>query len=345
MGNRKCLIVTLADNNFISQAKQLFSSIYWSSGWDGDYMLLAHNIEEHDLKWFKNKGILVTSCNLVTEKPWGKNGDFFKPLIADKFYLFKEEFKKWEKIIYIDADIIVNGPLDELTKVKKFGAVNDIFNRKMHTQFDLNEDKCLLFNDFNLNRKAFNAGLFVFNTELIYPNLFNELRNFLNHYNSCLKYGEQSALNYFFGDIREELPAIYNVCVNYLNFKIPKKIKCIVLHFAKKEDIPILWDSKNQYYTLWFKNLEKADYINLKIIQTSEKWSFFKIHYFSIILKSLFYCNKTINQISFWIKYKFTPNLLYIIYTPDRIIGKIGNKIKRCNPKLYYKLKKRKDGI
>ena len=39
-------MVTLADENYIDQAKQLFSSVYWNSGWKGDYMLLAHNIPE-----------------------------------------------------------------------------------------------------------------------------------------------------------------------------------------------------------------------------------------------------------------------------------------------------------
>lgn len=50
---KKNLIVTLADKNYIDQAKQLFSSVYFNAGWNGDYMLLAHEISESELRWFK----------------------------------------------------------------------------------------------------------------------------------------------------------------------------------------------------------------------------------------------------------------------------------------------------
>ena len=43
------LLVTLADKNYIQQAKQLFSSVYWNAGWKGDYMLWAHEIPEEEL--------------------------------------------------------------------------------------------------------------------------------------------------------------------------------------------------------------------------------------------------------------------------------------------------------
>jgi len=39
---KKSVLVTLADENYIYQAKQLFSSVYFNVGWRGDYMLLAH---------------------------------------------------------------------------------------------------------------------------------------------------------------------------------------------------------------------------------------------------------------------------------------------------------------
>jgi hypothetical protein len=38
----KKLLVTLADEKYIDQAKQLFSSAYWNGGWDGDFMLLSY---------------------------------------------------------------------------------------------------------------------------------------------------------------------------------------------------------------------------------------------------------------------------------------------------------------
>ena len=46
---KKNLLVTLADENYIDRAKQLFSSVYFNAGWKGDYMLLAHEIPEEKL--------------------------------------------------------------------------------------------------------------------------------------------------------------------------------------------------------------------------------------------------------------------------------------------------------
>lgn len=56
------VLITLADENFIEQAKQLFSSVYHNAGWSEDYMLLAHNIPEMKLKWFRERGILIKHC-------------------------------------------------------------------------------------------------------------------------------------------------------------------------------------------------------------------------------------------------------------------------------------------
>ena len=90
---KKSLLVTLADRNFINPAKQLFSGVYHNSGWEGDYMLLAYGIPDEELKWFIDKGILITQCRPV---PYAE--DFkdtrYSPVFFSKFQLFTPEFKK-----------------------------------------------------------------------------------------------------------------------------------------------------------------------------------------------------------------------------------------------------------
>ena len=131
MDNRKNLLVTLADKKYILLAKQLFSSVYWNAGWKGDYMLLSHEISEDDLKWFRDKGILVKKC-----KPLHENAIFYyPPVVLDKFYLFTEEFKKWKNVVFLDADIIVKAPLERLTSIKYLEATRDINFSKLYTQF------------------------------------------------------------------------------------------------------------------------------------------------------------------------------------------------------------------
>ncbi len=344
MANKKNLVVTLADEKYILQAKQLFSSIYWNAGWDGDYLLLAHNIPKKELKWFIEKGIIIKDCQPLTDNSWGKNGDFFQPLIADKFYLFTEEFKKWETIIYIDSDIIIKGPLSIIAKTKKIAAVSDLFYRKLEAQYDIKLKSSNLLTQINLNKTAFNAGMFAFKTDVIYPNLFNDLTCFLNNYNDGLIYGEQSTFNYFFYKKWQKLPIIYNVYVNYLNFNLPKWMDCIALHFAKRENHPILWDKKNKYYHEWKSNLDKADLIELNSIQKVKKWSYLKIQFYSISLKIIFQSVKLKLSIINYFKTNIIPFYKYLIGTPDRSLGKIGSLLKKTSPYLYYKIKKYKDG-
>ena len=112
--NKKNLLVTLADKNYVKQAKQLFSGVYFNAGWKGDYMLLSHNIPEKELKWFRKKGILIKKCKPVIKFKKVR----YSETVVSKFYLFTTEFKKWRNIVYLDGDIIVNASLDRLTKVK-----------------------------------------------------------------------------------------------------------------------------------------------------------------------------------------------------------------------------------
>ena len=70
-------------------------------------MLLAHEIPEKDLKWFRDKGILIRKCDSLIKKLEYTYWDYPSGAL-DKFYLFTPEFKKWKNIIvYLDADIII----------------------------------------------------------------------------------------------------------------------------------------------------------------------------------------------------------------------------------------------
>ena len=116
MKEKKCVLVTLADKNYLVQAKQLFSSVYHNSGWKWDYMLLAHEIPDDQLAWFREKGILVKHVRSLSKRdfPW------LPATVLSKFYVFTEEFKKWDIVVFLDGDIIVRASLDGLTKLITF---------------------------------------------------------------------------------------------------------------------------------------------------------------------------------------------------------------------------------
>ena len=165
---KSSLLVTLADKKYIDQAKQLFSGAYFNAGWQGDYMLLAHDIPDKDLKWFLDKGILVKKCKGVFtdeefEKLHNSWGSKYRPLgfvsiALSKFYLFTPEFKKWKNVVYLDLDIVVRASLEELARVRGFWAVNDMGWKLKRQFFDTNLQ---LFSElkknYNLNKKSFNS--------------------------------------------------------------------------------------------------------------------------------------------------------------------------------------------
>lgn len=348
MENRRNLLVTLSDRSYIQQAKQLFSSVYWNAGWEGDYMLLSHEVPEEELKWFSEKGILVKECKLLLEQAWGKRNEL-PPVIADKFYMFTEEFKKWKNIVYLDSDIIVRGPIEKLTKIKYFGAIQDIHFNRLSSQFH-NLKKFQLNNKtFGLNVLAFNGGVLTFNTNIITPMLFCELTTILKEYINDFIFGEQTALNLYFYKKWSKLPSIYNCFINYFDQKSLRYCKCIILHFARNNDSVPPWEIENSFYQEWKINLEKAELIDLSKIQKVKKWNILSIKFYSTLLnirmiiddlKNSLFRHKLESFFRYRLKYFFIMNFLYIRGTPGRLLGKTGAFIKKYNPDLYYKLKK-----
>lgn len=341
MENKRNLLVTLADEKYIQQAKQLFSSVYWNAGWDGDYMLLSHEIPESELLWFRSKGILIKECRLLLEKGWGDRNDL-PPLIADKFYLFTEEFKKWKSIIYLDSDIIVKSSLDKLADVSYFSAAQNYYFSKLHNQVYNKTEFNSNGQIYDLNSPAFNAGVFVFNTDLITPDTFNELTDLLIGNNERFIYGEQTALNFYFYKKWRKLPPVYNVFMNYHNYKLPKIIKGIVLHFIARRGFPHLWETENVFFNEWKKNLEKAEFIDLSSPRNVKKWNRCKINYYSLLLNLFIIPDRIISRSGDFIKIKTA--LIAAANYPEKVMGSIGSWINRKNPEFYKKFINRKGG-
>ncbi|HOY31110.1 MAG TPA: glycosyltransferase [Bacteroidales bacterium] len=346
MKSKRDLLVTLADRNYIQQSKQLFSSVYWNAGWTGDYMLLSHEIPEEDLKWFRDKGILVKECKPLDNKSITY---VYPPVVLDKFYLFTEEFKAWETIVFLDSDIIVKAPIDGLTKIKSLGAAQDLYFNKLHTQLYNPGKNCFNNKVYDLNIPAYNTGVFAFNTRIIKPETFDELDHFFKDNVAEFKYLDQATLNLVFYKQWEKLPKIYNIFYVYPHFWLPRILKYPIIHFVKCPEHPLLWDIKNPFYAEWKKNLERAELMNLGEIQKVKKWGACKINLFSFLftvhlhiylapyrLKHIFFIYDIQSFFKFRIQYFFAE----AIKTPNRLIGKLGARIQKYSPNLYKKLRK-----
>jgi lipopolysaccharide biosynthesis glycosyltransferase len=333
MKNKKNLLVTLADKNYVEQAKQLFSSVYWNAGWKGDYLLLSYKIPEKELEWFRKKGILIKKCKPVWSKD--KSERLYRKYLGsklNKFYLFTPEFKKWENIIFLDADIIVRASLSELTKVKGFGAVlDDPINNKLLDQFihpaEIGKEAFNKFRKrYNINAEAFNSGVMAFNTRIINKDSFPKLKDLFMNYNNIIppEIVDQPIFNLFFHKTWEKLPFVYNLDIGDFRFINPKKINAIIIHFRGRQCKS--WFCSSPFHNEWKNNLKRAEAINLKKpLKPSKKWVQPKIKSYSRYLEIR--------------SFLFFANLEHIL---KRILGLIGISLYINFPRLYFKLKKLK---
>ncbi|MEK6893343.1 MAG: glycosyltransferase [Nanoarchaeota archaeon] len=330
MKKQKNLLVTLADKNYVKQAKQLFSSVYWNAGWKGDYMLLAHEIPEKELKWFRKKGILIKKCRPLVNKEL-KQGKW-KKLVFSKAYLFTRYFKKWKLVLFLDADIIVRFSLNSLLK-KGFWAAKGHNTReklligKFHARINnCNYEKYKkLRKQLHLNSPAFNTGVMLFDTQLIKSD-FAKFKSMIKEYGEISASGEELIFNLFIGNKWKKLKKYYNLCPDYSlnNYKIKKEeIKAIILHFSLEKP----WNKSSPFYEEWKNNLKKAEKINLRAIPKAKSPD-----------------NKSLNLFLRKLKNNALPVRIRESYSNFKIsadskIGLAGILLKRYSPRTYIKLK------
>ena len=309
----------MADKNFVDQAKQLFASVYFNANWQGDYMLLAHEISEDDLKWFKDKGILIKKCPAVYDDKIGTQ----KGVVLSKLYLFQKEFKEWKNIIFLDADILVRASLDDLTKVNGLMATSVAYDTRLKNQFtdDGKLLKEIYKNKYKLNGITFNTGVFAFSTSIITDDTYDKLLGLFKKFRDVLNYGEEGVLNLFFYKRWKKMPIIYNLWPFYLNKYCrikPNKVKGIILHFIAEEKP---WEEKSYFYREWENNLKKADLIKVNKID-GRRWNKVKITITSAYL-----------------------NIKLIPHKINMHLGLAGLYLKKKLPWLYYSIRPRSANI
>ena len=200
----KNLLVTLANNYYLDQVKQVFSSAYFNAGWRGDCLLLAYhipedkkewfkergieseNISDTDLEWFKERGIKVKKCEPFYDKKIG----FSPPVVLAKLYLFAEGFKQWDQIIFLDGDILIRDSIDALTEVNGLGAVRIMSNTRskflgQFWNYDAGWIKKMK-KKYNLKGPALNSGVLAFSTDIIKPDTLDQFRAIMDEYGNTL---------------------------------------------------------------------------------------------------------------------------------------------------------------
>ncbi len=297
---KKNVLVTVADQNHILKAKQVFACAHFNAGWPGDLLLFSHKIPERDLKWFRRKGILVKKCRPIYKKPRWRTG-----VHTSKLYLFSKGMSKWDRIIYVDTDTIIRASLDWLTKIKGFAVTAELDHQPLYDQFLINSEKSFLQlkktrevtkKNYNLVRTAFNTGVVAFSTNEIKKGTFQKLKKTLALLKDISSYGADSVvLNLYYYRKWTKLPRVFNLhpLLYMHDYKIkPNRIIAIVLHFAGDDPKGKPWYKENPFYREWKENLNKAEFIDRKNIpQPVEIWSGEKIWIYEkyLALKRSFY--------------------------------------------------------
>lgn len=263
------LFVTLADDGYLEQAKQLFWTAREAGGWRGDMMLLGHELSGEGLDWFRDRGILVRSYDALYDgRPGGCS-----PVITTKLRLFSSEFKAWRTVVYCDGDSIIRGPLNPLRKTQGFGAARDwspnLWNQVV-TPSDAAErgvdpEVCRnlvaeLARDYDMAAPTFCAGFFALDTRLLSESTFGEIKGLMDHYEPVSLYSEQLVINLYFQRHWRELSPLYNLQLNseaVNRWYLPSdRLPGFILHFigALKP-----WDPSHPYHAEWREGRRRAD--------------------------------------------------------------------------------------
>ena len=318
--SKKKVLVTLCDESHVDMAKALFSSAYFHGGWDGDYLLLAHQVPEEKLKWFEEKSIKIWRCQPLSEN--SKIKSRWKPVFLSKLYIFDCRIKRWDNVVYLDADCMVR------SSIKKLGKVKGLKARKVMKTFGHSGL------DVNISPKFhFNTGVLAFDTNMVKENTFEEIKNLIPKFMAEARsenhviITDEIVLARYFKNVWKNFSLIYHVIPDQMKefcFVPHHKLKGAILHHVGSfMDSVKPWNKDSYFYPEWQENFSKADQVDIEkpIKAESLLAPFYNILVYYDWGKSFF----SIKNFSLKI---------------DRLIGELGLVIKKINPQIYYFLKK-----
>lgn len=268
---QKNALVLVSDSFYLEYTKQVFYSARKYGNWTGDLVLMVCDVKEEELKWFRERGIIILNPEPVIQ--YQVNG--WPRVVFHKLYLVHPMMKKWDKLVYMDSDIMILRDINRLTRYKTFaaGVENgklDIRGQLLHEE-DLTEKGKQLISElktnYNLKRVALNVGVMVFDTRHNSRELFEKGKNLLFKYEPVLRFPEQALFNLLFYRNWKRLPHVYNDYTFYF-FKedIEKsphlqlmKRHSKVLHFI---GLNKPWHQDCYFHEDWKSNMERVDELN-----------------------------------------------------------------------------------
>lgn len=281
-------ILFAVDENYLAPLYTLINSIVCNNKVKINFYLLYSDISKESLDKLK----LYIERKGNTLKPILVNTNIFDNAYLIS-YITKVSFYRLlvsdlipndvDRILYLDADILVNGSLKDIYNAdfegKLIGAVAD------NPYLQKNKDKYEGRLNINPNHIYFNAGVILFNLKLIrYNTDKNEYKIFLNNIiGKNLLHGDQDILNIYFENKIKYFPEKYNYRPRfYYKFKI---FNPVIIHYYGCEK-PWQKEYCHEYKFIYYKYAED------RIEDKATSLETFKYH-----LKLLFRKSKTLVKI------------------------------------------------
>lgn len=173
-----------------------------------------------------------------------------------------------DKVIYLDCDLIVNGPINELwdrdISGVSVGAVDDMFGGLPNSYQRLN---------YPPEHGYFNAGVLLLNLAKLRNDNFSERASeFLRHHTAQLVYYDQDVLNALLHSDKTMLPLRWNIQDGFLRRRrvqrmtpasleaIDSEIKeTVIVHYTGSKK-PWHYKSQHPWRHLYFKYLDMTEY-------------------------------------------------------------------------------------
>jgi hypothetical protein len=197
--------VTLCDQSYFSKACRTIHELRTNGGWTGDVVLIAVEFTPpplpNVLTWVVGHiptDALVESLRAFPIKPQADNRHFGKLYQWDKLSVFHGCFRRWERIVFLDAGLRVTGSVDPLLALDwrgKFLAPDDSGpyddGKRFGCQVDLIANPGGTFRFLanfpnSLDRRYFLNCMFVYDTSLLDKCSMTEMVDMMNEYPICM---------------------------------------------------------------------------------------------------------------------------------------------------------------
>lgn len=261
------------NNNYFEICKtMIFSLMKYNNDRKINIYLLNKNLSRNKIndisEYIKKMGgkfeNIVVSDNDLPELPIVINRfsvEMYYRIIAHKLLP-----KDLDRILWLDADIIINGKLDRFYDQsfndKYLVVCNDFYEKEEEIQ------SIKMRMDINNKHVYFNSGVILFNLNKIRKSITEEnIKTCLIKYKDRLTYPDQDILNHLYqNNVKYDNEYIYNFQVNNLKKLTKEQLKSIkILHYSgarKPWDVKRTWSVCKSY---WRIEWERKKYIKVII--------------------------------------------------------------------------------